>query len=155
MPNTYVVISSMHLLWVLFSFLKGSPFTYSNCIHLRVSSLCLLMQQHSLWEMNVIGNIYKSTVGKGARGKRGKASVSGKGIFYVPELQKSIRYGVVLLHHLKKYHKMCYSFKESKAFRYLIHGLAFSKSEAGACSASDFLSTMRENELQFLITCWQ
>ena len=34
-------------------------------------------------------------------------SVSGKGMFYVQELQKAVRCWVVFLQHLKEYRKMC------------------------------------------------
>lgn len=71
----------MHLLWLLFSSLKNSLFTYSNCIHLRVSSLCLLMQQHSQWKINVIGNMRKNPVGKGAGEEERKILCQGKAYF--------------------------------------------------------------------------
>lgn len=63
-------------------------------------------------------------------------------MFYVQELQKAVRRWVVFLHHLKESHKMCSSLREPNPFGYLIHVLSLNKSEAGACSVSDFLSTM-------------
>lgn len=41
--------------------------------------------------------------------------------------------------------------KGAKPFGYLTEVLSLSKPEAGACSDSDFLSTMRKKALLFLI----
>lgn len=55
--------------------------------------------------------MYKNTVGKRAGEKRDteRNSVSGKGIFYVQEVQKAGRCWVVFLHHgmMKECHKVC------------------------------------------------